>query len=131
MPLFRKKPVVIEAFKLTKEARRDNSDWPSWLHEAWNKPHTEPGAVYPSQFPDSDGTDELMIATLEGGITVSFGDYIIQGVKGELYPCKPEIFAATYDRVDDTPRYRSAETGEYVSEEFALQNPATTVKESS
>jgi len=42
----------------------------------------------------------LTIHTLEGDMTASPGDYIITGVKGELYPCKPDIFAATYEPVE-------------------------------
>lgn len=91
---FRKKPIVIEAFQMTKAARLSNENWPQWLHEAWNS------TVYPSKFPDSDGTDELCINTLEGTHLVSFDDWIIRGVKGELYPCKPDIFAATYEPVE-------------------------------
>jgi hypothetical protein len=94
---YRKKPVVIEAFQMT-EARRDsNVEWPQWLHEAWNKDRTEPGAVFPSDYPNSDGTDKLMIHTLEGDHLVEWGDFIIQGVQRELYPCKPDIFEATYE----------------------------------
>lgn len=53
---------------------------------------------------DSDGRFEmrdggLYIKTLEGEHLASVGDYIIRGVKGEYYPCKPDIFAMTYDRV--------------------------------
>lgn len=94
---FRKKPIEIEAFQMTKERRLDNSDWPAWLHEAWNEEPNSPNAVYPSDYPNSDGTDELEIFTLEGVHRVSFGDWIIKGVQGELYPCNPDIFAATYD----------------------------------
>lgn len=97
MALYRKRPVVIEAFRMLSSVRQDNSTWPGWLHEAWNKDHSEPGAVFPSEFPDSDGTDELLIHTLEGNHLVRFGDWIIRGVQGELYPCKPEIFEATYE----------------------------------
>lgn len=130
MAKFRKKPVVIEAFQMTKEHRADNSNWPAWLHEAWNIPYDTEGAVCAVDFPHSDGTDELEIVTLEGAHRVSFGDWIIRGIKGELYPCKPDIFEATYERADDTPRYRDAVTGEYVTDEYAAANPTTTVKES-
>ncbi len=44
--------------------------------------------------------DHLRIGTLEGEMTVSVGDYVIKGVQGEFYPCKPDIFAATYEEVD-------------------------------
>ena len=97
MPRFRKKPVEIEAFQMTRERRLDNREWPAWLDEAWNRDYEAPGAARPSQYPHSDGTDEIEIVTLEGVHRVSWGDWIIRGVKGELYPCKPDIFAATYD----------------------------------
>ena len=94
---YRKKPVVIEAFQMTKERRASNEDWPNWLHDAWNKNPVDAGAVYPANFPESDGSDKLCIKTLEGPLSVNWDDWIIQGVKGELYPCKPDIFAATYE----------------------------------
>lgn len=96
MPKFRKKPVEIEAFQMTKERRMDNSEWPNWLHAAWNESRNEPGAL---QRVDMEAAmpDYLQIVTLEGLHLVSWDDWIIRGVKGELYPCKPDIFAATYD----------------------------------
>lgn len=96
---FRKKPVVIEAFQMTKERRMDNRDWPEWLNRAWNLDVREVGAVFPKDYPLSRGEDPLVIATLEGNMTVSFDDWIIRGVKGEIYPCKPDIFASTYEEV--------------------------------
>lgn len=98
---YRKKPVVIQAFQMTEERRRDNRDWPNWLNKAWNEENTTPGAVYPSKYPNSDGTDELEIVTLEGVHRVNFGDWIARGIRGELYPIKDEIFQATYDAVAD------------------------------
>ena len=98
---FRKKPVVIEAFQMTRERRASNIEWPEWLHKAWNMDHPQEGAVWPENYPNSDGTDRLCIGTLEGVYIVSWNDWIIQGVKGEIYACKPDIFEATYDRVDD------------------------------
>ncbi len=85
---------------MTKERRESNVDWPSWLHEAWNKGQAEAGSLYPIDFPHSNGKDELEILTLEGVHRVSFDDFIIQGVNGELYPCKPDIFEKTYEKVD-------------------------------
>lgn len=99
MMYYRKKPVVIEAFQMTKERREDNSEWPNWLHEAWNKSHGEIGALYPEDYPNSNGSDRLRIQTLEGNQLVSWGDYIIKGVHGEIYPCKPDIFEKTYEEV--------------------------------
>jgi hypothetical protein len=96
---YRKKPVVIEAFQITKETRASNEDWPEWLHRAWQKEWGESGNVSCEDYPNSKGNDRLIVQTLEGDHTVSWGDYIIQGVQGELYPCKPDIFEQTYDPV--------------------------------
>ena len=92
---YRKKPVVIEAFQMTKERRASNADWPEWMHRAWRLDRETPGSLYPTEEGAGDGT--LSIGTLEGQHLVSWGDWIIQGVKGELYPCKPDIFEATYE----------------------------------
>jgi hypothetical protein len=101
MPKYRKLPVEIEAFQMTMETRWDNSDWPQWAHEAWNAGHGNPGGLFPAAQHFVEGGDELAIWTLEGIHLVSFGDWIIRGVKGELYPCKPDIFADTYEAVAD------------------------------
>lgn len=98
---FRKKPVVVEAFQMTKEARQSNSNWPNWLREGWGKQYRTAGAVGCSEFPHSDGTDQLVIWTLEGEHLVGWGDWIIQGIRGELYPCKNDIFLETYEKVEE------------------------------
>lgn len=101
---YRKKPVVIEAFQMTEQRRRDNSEWPQWLNQAWQLDSSTPGSVSPIDYPYYKGNDKLVIRTIEGAMTVDWNDWIIQGVKGELYPCKPDIFAATYEAVvEDTP----------------------------
>jgi len=91
---YRKKPVVIEAFQMTKERRWDNSEWPNWLHKAWNREPSE-GAVWCEM-----GKEQLYCGTLEGVHKIDFGDFIIKGVKEEIYPCKPDIFEATYELAD-------------------------------
>jgi len=96
---FRKKPVVIEAFQMTRARRESNAEWPEWLNRAWQLDWKTPGSLYPTEKGTGDGT--LSITTLEGQHLVSWGDWIIQGVKGELYPCKPDIFEATYEMVED------------------------------
>ena len=101
MAKFRKKPVVIEAFQMTAERRNDNSEWPTWLNQAWKR---TPGAnavwidkdYTPSE---NDYLSDLVCGTLEGVHRISWDDWIIQGVKGEIYPCKPDIFVATYEPV--------------------------------
>jgi len=92
---FRKKPIVIEAFQMTKERRWDNSEWPNWLNQAWQKEPSE-GAMWCV----NDGKD-LVIGTLEGFHDIDWDDWIIQGVEGELYPCKPHIFEKTYEKLDE------------------------------
>ena len=51
---------------------------------------------------ENDSDKKLVISTLEGDMLASIGDYIIKGVKGEFYPCKPDIFENTYDIVDES-----------------------------
>lgn len=82
MPKFRKKPVEIEAVRYD---GRNGPQIAAWMGSACHGSHTHP--------------DGLAIPTLEGTMVASPGDWIIRGVKGEFYPCKPEIFAATYDPV--------------------------------
>jgi len=94
---FRKKPVVIEAFQMTEKRRNDNREWPEWLNRAWNRPAAE-GSVWID--PSDPTRQRLVCGTLEGVYQISWNDWIIQGVKGELYPCKPDIFEATYEKVD-------------------------------
>lgn len=86
---YRKKPVVIEAF------RYGFDKIPEWGMEAKRQ-----GILTPySQF-----GGEVMyceIKTLEGTMRGEGGDYIIQGVNNEIYPCKPDIFHKTYDKVEE------------------------------
>ena len=77
MPFFTKKPVTIEAMQLT----------PVNIEAV-------------ESFVGGDATvssGRVIIATLEGAMTASVGDWVIKGVKGEFYPCKPDIFDATYN----------------------------------
>jgi len=83
MAKFRKKPVVIEAYEF----------WPS--QTPW------PDGVYRSGTDKSaPGRHHYQIDTLEGYHEVSPGDWIITGIQGEKYPCKPDIFEKTYDIVE-------------------------------
>lgn len=91
---FKKRPVVIEAFQMTKSRRWHNEDWPEWLHEAWNKGKEDVGSLH-----CGNGGECLFINTLEGEHAITFSDFIIQGIEGELYPCKPDIFHKTYVEV--------------------------------
>jgi len=84
---YRKKPVEVEVFRL----RYDIT--PEWFVEACKLGGTVSidCPVYKWKEVSAD------IKTLKGDHRANFGDYIIRGVKGELYPCKPDIFAMTYD----------------------------------
>lgn len=91
---YRKKPVEIEAFKYDGDLMGSDGKYyvPDWAVKA-----LENWGMY---YDYIDGNPpELFIRTLEGVHHVSVGDYIIQGVKGELYPCKPDIFEMTYEEV--------------------------------
>ncbi len=85
---FRKKPVVIEAWCFTGEQSLHHIDRPKWFCDALVSDTIK---VHP---------DHLVIPTMEGNHRADLGDWIIQGVKGEMYPCKPEIFSLTYEPVD-------------------------------
>lgn len=92
---YRKCPVVIEAFQMTEVRRSDNRDWPEWLNKAWNEDIGSVGAVWID--PDDPTRQKLVVGTLEGVMRIEWDDWIIRGIKGELYPCKPDIFEMTYE----------------------------------
>ena len=96
MGFYRKKLVIIDAFQMTKKCRWDNSEWPNWLNQAWQREPGE-GAVWID--PDDPEREKLVCGTLGGVYRIDFDDWIIQGIKGELYPVKPNVFAETYDPV--------------------------------
>jgi hypothetical protein len=82
---FRKKPVVIEAVCLTWE---NVPDMERWITSGASGTYDPTGKL-----------DGLQIVTLEGKMRANLGDWIIKGVQGEFYPCKPDIFEATYEPV--------------------------------
>ena len=80
---FMKKPVVIDAIQWNGENIDEVMGFMKWRNADHDKRHG------------------LIIRTLEGSHHASVGDWIIKGVQGEFYPCKPDIFAATYDAVSE------------------------------
>ena len=94
MAQYRKKPVVIEARMFTISSQEDVAEWcGSYVRHpsaSWEQ------IVCPIQ-------------TLEGEMIARLGDWIIKGVKGEFYPCKPDIFEATYEAVQEAPHGTDAE----------------------
>ena len=83
---YRKKPVVIEAMRFTQEDKDRVYLWASSMQM-----NIEPAF--------RDGEPALLIPTLEGEMVASIGDYIIKGIRGEFYPCKPDIFEKTYEKL--------------------------------
>ncbi len=86
---YRKKPIVIEAIQYDGHNFNDIQEWSD-------------GAVYDNFMPEPTDlrSPHLRIKTLEGVMTANVGDWVIKGVQGEFYPCKPDIFDATYERVE-------------------------------
>jgi len=82
---FKKKPVVIEAQQLTVFNLEELEQWCK-------------GSIKGLRLPANQRV--IDIQTLEGEMRAQIGDWIIKGVKGEFYPCKPEIFAMTYEPVE-------------------------------
>lgn len=85
MKKYKKKPVIIEAIQFNGWNFGEIYDW---MRGASN-------GIYPSMYEET-----MVIKTLEGDMTASVGDYIIKGVNGEFYPCKPDIFEQTYEEVE-------------------------------
>ena len=88
MAKFRKKPVIIEAVQYCDEMRVEDKLPDGVVIKYWAESKYGPGD-YPT------------INTLEGDHMVDDGDYVITGVKGEKYPCKPDIFLQTYEPADE------------------------------
>lgn len=92
---YRKKSVVVEAFRLGIDPT------PEWFVDAMRNDNTT------GHFKTIIITRDLVnrpcaeIITLEGTMTAGYADYIIRGVHGEIYPCKPNIFEMTYERVEE------------------------------
>ena len=119
---YRKKPVIVDAVRWDGKNLTEMSDCIG--HEGfWHK------------------YGQLFIRTLEGTMTAEAGDWIIKGVKGEFYPCKPDIFAATYEAVE--PRFTAEDQKEledgviaeidkqnaHIEKTGELQGPGMTEKE--
>lgn len=90
---FRKKPVEIEAFKFYVD------DMPDWFMDGVTENKIILNNCNHDQYDLNQAYCE--IETLEGTMVAYGGDYIIQGIEGEIYPCKERIFEATYDKVEE------------------------------
>jgi hypothetical protein len=94
---YRKKTVVIEAFKYEGDLMNSDGNYcvPDWAVKAY-----ESAILYVDAINDKEPPCDLFIHTSEGRMLVNVGDYVIKGVNGELYPCKPDIFEKTYEKVE-------------------------------
>lgn len=112
MSKFRKKPVVIDAIQWFKNGDHPEDGTEKFLSGPFTGQLLEGKVVRYYRTPDNDGQSECSkcgwimhlhgwIDTLEDGHNVCPGDWIITGVKGERYPCKPDIFEMTYEEVKD------------------------------
>lgn len=93
MSQYRKKPVIINAMRWNGENLKEIIAFTGWHHSAAKKWTWE-------EYEAVVRSEGLKIFTLEGPLMASIGDWIIQGIKGEFYPCKPDIFEATYEKVE-------------------------------
>lgn len=94
MSKYMKKPVVIEAIQWTKE---NDVELEHWL----SKEKSVELEIDDHLYVAGVGTpyiSKIQIKTLEGTMEASYGDYIIKGINGEIYPCKPDIFEKTYEQ---------------------------------
>lgn len=87
---YKKKPVIIEAIQLL----NNNSSIEECLKFIYNVFITD------DDIETVKNNKHIRIQTLEGDMKASFGDYIIKGVNGEFYPCKPDIFEKTYESIE-------------------------------
>ena len=101
---YRKKPVVIEAVEWRGDNLREVIGFTGWHPSASDKWTW-------GQYEEVVRTQGLKIFTLEGSHMATIGDMIIKSVKGEFYPCKPDIFAATYELASEAPSERGERAG--------------------
>lgn len=99
MANYRKKPVVVEAIQYVEVSRMERAHGVSVERNGNEIAEFVGTSLREATYPDGtpQGRNVLEIDTLEGTMQASVGDWIIKGVKGEFYPCKPDIFAATYE----------------------------------
>lgn len=87
---FKKKPVEIEAVRVSDLLKAAASNWkelPTWVRTSY-----EQGDIV-------FGSGRIFIHTSEGEVQAEIGDWVIRGVRGEIYPCKPDVFSMTYEEI--------------------------------
>jgi hypothetical protein len=99
MPKFVRKPVEVEAFQMTKGRRWDNSEWPQWLHEAWQMDPGVSGSLYPViDLQTGEASDNLLIGFEdEFPMLVAMGDWIVKDENDNLLALRPSEFEEQYE----------------------------------
>jgi hypothetical protein len=92
MSRWRRKPVVIEAWQFMPGGRRE--ELPSWIDRRWFYDDVEPGSDSTLEPPR---TPYMLIPTPGGVLRADITDWIIRGVKGDVYPCKADVFVASFE----------------------------------
>lgn len=88
---YRKRSIVVEAWQY--RGRSITNDWPEWVRFEYGRSNIrENGPAW----------GDLAIVTLEGGILLKPGNWLVKGIKGEIYPVNDDVFRATYDPVTET-----------------------------
>lgn len=90
---YRKKPIIIEAFQYGFDVE------PEWFKYFKDKKYVPSRNIKKSN--ENKFPSDVLIKTLEGEMRVDYYDYIIKGINGEIYPCKPDIFEKTYEKIND------------------------------
>lgn len=121
---YRKKPITVEAFQYNGDLKDSDGQYyvPDWAVNAF-----EENIMYYGSLDVATPPCELFIKTLEGVHHVSVGDYVIKGLQGELYPCKPDIFEKTYEAVEEqtTEQKRAFETLDLYRRKLTIQQYKT------
>lgn len=91
---YRKKPVVVEAMQWPDAESYESVCQRAAIHRWVN------GNGHQTEVVDDNGDIYAAVVTLEGKMRIGPGDYVIRGISGEFYPCKPDIFEASYEAVD-------------------------------
>ena len=106
--LYVKKPVIVEAVLFSAHSGMTAKELANWCG----------GDIFAS---GDINTVQIIIPTLEGKMRAGYGDYIIRGIQGEFYPCKPAIFEATYEEIDPSRLSTLEKTYQQKSVERGLQ----------
>lgn len=103
MTRWRKKPIAVNAFQMTKERMNDDADWPGFICNAWLAEEDKPGALRVESMDGEGEVATLTIYTLEGPHIVQPDAWIVQGPLPpyEIWAVRDDIFRNTYERVED------------------------------